>query len=75
MTNQAITVTKILAVYAEIERKNELHDLVTLEGLKTAYLTEACAMWNTLQIMLGHESLSETIQLVHKLANNNKAAA
>ena len=75
MTNQAITNQAILAVYEEIQRRNLMHDIVELEELKHSYRTEALAMWETLQTILGHETMSETIDLVRKLAKENKAAA
>ena len=75
MKKQTIKTAAILAVYAEIEHKKTMYEIVTREDLKSHYLTELYAMWQTLQIILGHEGMSETIALVQKLANENKAAA
>jgi hypothetical protein len=72
-----LTVTKILAVYAKIERKQEMRDLVTDETLSMYYGLEAIAMWEVLQVMYGHEQISQTINAVTALAehHNNKAVA
>ena len=75
MKKQAITDKQILAVYAEIQRKDRMEKIVISESLRRSYLTEKIAMWETLQIILGHKGISETIDLVHSVANNNKAAA
>jgi hypothetical protein len=75
MKNQTIPTQAILAVYAMIEHKMEMHEIVTQEQLKKDYQTEACALRDALHIMLGQETMWETVNLVHKLANENKAAA
>jgi len=76
MTNQAITVTKILAVHEKIERARTMETVVTSEKLKEGYASERMGMWEALHIMLGHEQMSQTINAVYALAKrNNKAAA
>jgi hypothetical protein len=75
MKKQAITDKQILAVYAEIQHKDKMAKIAISESLKTAYLAEQIAMWETLQIILGHENISMTFDLVHSVVNNNKAEA
>jgi len=72
-----VSVKQILDIYAKIERKQEMRDLVTDETLSMYYGLEAVAMWEVLQVMYGHEQISQTINAVTALAehHNNKAAA
>ena len=75
MTNQAITVTKILAIYEKIEHARKMEAIVTSEKLKESYASERMGMWEALHIMLGHELISQTFDTVYALAKQNKAAA
>lgn len=74
MKDQAITVTKILAVYASIRHDDEMAKIVESDKLKTDYLASRRAKWEVLQIMLGCKSHWETINTVQNLAKRNKAA-
>jgi hypothetical protein len=69
MENQSITVTKILAVYEEIQRAWRLSEIVMSEDLKHQYRAEASAMWTALDIMLGNNNVGATIDQVIKLKN------
>jgi len=67
MSNQ-ITVTKILEVYARIEKTRTMAEIVKSETLRDHYGVERMAIWETLQIMLGHDDIIQTIDEVTKLA-------
>ena len=66
--SNTITVTKILEVYARIEKTRTLGQIVTTERLRRDYGVERLAIWETLQIILGHEEVTETMDYVMKLA-------
>lgn len=75
MENQAITVTKILAIYASARHDHKMAGIVKNEMLKCDYESRWSAKWECLQIMLGFETMWETMNAVEKLAKRNKAAA
>jgi integrase len=66
--SNTITVTKILEVYARIEKTRKLSQIVTTERLRRDYGVERMAIWETLQTILGHEEITETMDYVMKLA-------
>jgi len=66
--SNTITVTKILEVYARIEKTRRMSRIVTTERLRRDYGTERLAIWATLQTILGHEEITETMDYVTKLA-------
>lgn len=71
-----MTVTKILAVYEAIQHKRKMQEIIGDKHLQTVYGCECVAMWQALQIMYGHDTVSETMDAVHALVNkNNKAVA
>ena len=70
--NNQITVTKILAVYARIEKVRRLGEIVRSETLRRDYGVERMAIWETLQIMLGHDDLMQTVDHVTALAKREE---
>lgn len=66
--NNQITVTKILEVYARIEKTRRLGEIVRDENLRQQYGVERMAIWETLHTLLGHETMGQTIDAVMALA-------
>lgn len=69
-----ITDEAVLAVYAQIKHMNHLEEICSLKKAKAFYLNSACAMWDTLHVISGNESLVQTIDEVHHLINSKAAA-
>lgn len=72
--NQAITVTKILAIYDSICHDDKMAATVTKGSLKLAYSNSRGAKWQCLQIILGCESHGDTVMKVRGIANRAKNA-
>lgn len=75
MQNEAITVTKILRIYAALRHDDYMAGIVEDEVLKAGYKHAYMAKWECLQIMLGFGMISETMDFVRNLAQRNTEAA
>ena len=63
-----ITKEQILTVYKEIQHKSRMLEIVKTKRLRDQYSAERLAMWEVLQIMYGHDCISQTIDAVFDLA-------
>ena len=68
-----ITKANLYELHLEIERKRRMADIVSSPELKRSYIDERMAMQEALGILLGHDLLTETLDLLRDTAREVEA--